>query len=160
MVSKYLTRYISCYDDQTFAFVCFPDKPGAPEAPEVTEVFKNSCVVSWQPPESDGGSPVIGYHVERRLTSSKRWIKINKEIIEELTYNTTDLFEGNEYEFCICAENKVGVGPPSSPSPPSVAIDPWGKQQMKSYIVHVYSHDSHIGRSMFKGQNQREVCLM
>ena len=103
------------------------DPPGPPENPKVSDVFKESCVLTWQTPATDGGSPIIGYVIERRLTSSQRWVKANKDTVSELTYKDTDLIEGNEYEFRICAENKVGVGPPSTPTPPVMAKDPWEK---------------------------------
>jgi len=90
--------------------------------------------VTWQPPKEDGGSPVAGYHVERRVTSSPRWIKINKAAISELQLKVTDLLEENEYEFRIMAENKIGVGPPSSPCPPFVAKDAFGMHV--SYLLH------------------------
>ena len=41
-------------------------------------------MLTWQPPENDGGSKIKGYHVERRLTSSSRWLKINKDVVTEL----------------------------------------------------------------------------
>jgi hypothetical protein len=47
--------------------------------------------------------------------------------VTELTYKVNDLVEGSEYEFRVSAENKVGVGPPSSPSKPFVAKDPFSK---------------------------------
>ena len=94
--------------------------------------------MSWQQPESDGGSPITGYHVERHETSSKRWIKANKEPITELTFLVPDLVEGNEYELRVMAENKVGVGPPSSPTAPFTAKDPWGMYRivLKSFEVY------------------------
>lgn len=114
-----------------YIYIVSADKPGPPEAPEIKDVTKTSCLVTWQPPKQDGGSPVTGYHVERRITSSPRWIKINKAAITELQLKVTDLIEGNEYEFRIMAENKIGVGPPSSPCPPFLAKDAFGK--------HIYS---------------------
>ena len=99
------------------------DKPGPPEAPTVSDVTKTGCVVAWQPPKEDGGSPLTGYHVERCLAKSDRWLKISKGLVAELKFTVTDLVEGNEYQFRISAENKVGVGPPSSPCPPFVAKD-------------------------------------
>ena len=54
-------------------------------------------------------------------------MRVNKELVSVLTYNDKEIIEGNEYEYRICAENKVGVGPPSSPSKPITAKDPWSK---------------------------------
>ena len=101
--------------------------PGPPQNPEVKEITKAACIVSWQPPIQNGGTQILGYWVERRLTSSNRWLKINKEIVKELTQKITDLVESNEYEFRISAENKAGVGEPSKVTPAFMAKDPWGK---------------------------------
>ena len=103
------------------------DTPGAPEAPTVTDIFKDHCTVAWQPPVEDGGTPIIGYHLERAMAGSSRWLKVNKEIIVELTCTEKDLIEGNEYQYRVIAENKVGVGPPSEPCKPFTAKDPWGE---------------------------------
>ena len=70
---------------------------------------------------------MTGYHLERRLTSRETWIKVNKTLIKELQFNVTDLEDGKEYEFHVMAENKIGVGEPSSPCPPFVAKDAFGK---------------------------------
>jgi titin len=105
----------------------FADKPGPPETPTVSDIYKTNAVINWQPPANDGGSPVIGYHLERRLTSSTRWTKINDKIIKELTFKDADLKEGMEYQYRVMAENKAGVGPPSEPSKPFIAKDPWGE---------------------------------
>lgn len=56
-----------------------------------------------------------------------RWLKVNKSTLSELTYKDSEIIEGNEYEYRISAENKVGVGPPSSPTKPILAKDPWGE---------------------------------
>ena len=37
------------------------------------------------------------------------------------------MVEGNEYQYRIVAENKVGEGPPGPPSQPVLAKDPWEK---------------------------------
>jgi len=62
------------------------DLPGSPSAPTVLEVFKDRCSLSWKAPDFDGGSPIIGYHVERS-TSGKtlRWIRITKEPVPMLS---------------------------------------------------------------------------
>ena len=83
--------------------------------------------LTWEAPEEDGGTPITGYIIERRQTSSARWMTVTKEAVTELTHTVEDLIEDNEYEFRISAVNKVGQGPPSSPTAPAKAKDPWGK---------------------------------
>ena len=109
-------------------FYChLSDYPGAPEAPVISEIFKESCVATYEPPQNDGGTPITGYHLERRIISSARWVRLSRNAIAELTYKVTELIEGNEYEFRVAAENKVGMGPFSPPSKPITAKDPWGR---------------------------------
>jgi titin len=105
----------------------FSEKPGAPDAPKVSEIFRDSCLVTWSLPNFDGGAKITGYHLERRLTSATRWSKVNKELIKDLFYKVTDLKHESEYEFRVSAENKAGVGSPSPPSRTIAAKDPWGE---------------------------------
>ena len=51
----------------------------------MSDVYKTEATLSWQPPEEDGGTPVIGYNVERALAGSARWLKITKALIKKLT---------------------------------------------------------------------------
>lgn len=64
------------------------------------------------------------------MTSSSRWLKVNKDLITTLDLTLTDLIEDTEYELRVMAENKVGVGPPSEPSKPFTAKNPYGKLQI------------------------------
>ena len=84
--------------------------------------------VSWTPPESDGGSPIIGYTVERKDTTSTRWVKAHSDLVEETTLVVTGLTEKSEYQFRVIAENKAGPGPASKPSDVFMAKPPYGKK--------------------------------
>ena len=80
--------------------------------------------VHWNEPVSDGGSKVIGYHLERKERNSILWVKLNKTPIPQTKFKTTGLDEGIEYEFRVSAENIVGIGKPSKVSESYVARDP------------------------------------
>uniref|UniRef100_A0A8C0QM07 Titin n=1 Tax=Chelonoidis abingdonii TaxID=106734 RepID=A0A8C0QM07_CHEAB len=99
-------------------------EPGPPGTPFVTTVTKDSMVVQWHEPINDGGSKVLGYHLERKERNSILWTKINKTIIQDTHYKTTNLEESIEYEFRVSAENIVGVGKASKVSESYVARDP------------------------------------
>jgi len=103
------------------------DVPGIPSAPKIEEVTKESCVLSWRAPESDGGTPIIGYFVERATAGSSRWLRMTKETVSDLKYNATDLVEDTQYEFRVIAVNKVGESKPSPKSSSILAKNPWGK---------------------------------
>uniref|UniRef100_A0A8V5GG91 Uncharacterized protein n=1 Tax=Melopsittacus undulatus TaxID=13146 RepID=A0A8V5GG91_MELUD len=99
-------------------------EPGPPGTPFVTIVTKDSMVVQWHEPINDGGSRVLGYHLERKEKNSILWAKVNKTIIQDTSFKTTNLEEGIEYEFRVSAENIVGVGKTSKVSECYVARDP------------------------------------
>lgn len=87
--------------------------------------------VNWEEPEYDGGSPVTGYWLEMKDTTSKRWKRVNRDPIKAMTlgvsYKVTGLIEGSDYQFRVYAINAAGVGPASLPSDPVTARDPVGK---------------------------------
>lgn len=98
-----------------------PTPPGAPVASTVT---KYSMVIEWEPPAKDGGSPIIGYHLERKEKNSILWTKLNKLAISDTRFKTSGLEEGIEYEFRVFAENIAGLSPSSRTSESYVARDP------------------------------------
>lgn len=91
-------------------------KPDPPENPEVTAITKDSMVVMWQAPKSDGGTPITNYSIERKDRAGLRWVKCNIRKVKDLQFKATGLTTGHEYEFRIFAENAAGVSVPSVPS--------------------------------------------
>uniref|UniRef100_A0A8C4YLT8 Titin n=1 Tax=Gopherus evgoodei TaxID=1825980 RepID=A0A8C4YLT8_9SAUR len=90
--------------------------PDPPKTPEVTAITKDSMIVCWGRPDSDGGSPITNYIVERRDRAGLRWVKCNKRVVTDLRYKVSGLTEGHEYEYRIMAENAAGISEPSPSS--------------------------------------------
>ncbi|XP_013419362.1 twitchin-like [Lingula anatina] len=90
--------------------------PWPPGRPEVSNVTKDSVVITWTAPENDGGSKITTYHVDRREGSSVRWMRVNKTKQLDLTMTIPNLLEGCQYEFRVIAENAEGLSEPSPPS--------------------------------------------
>uniref|UniRef100_A0A8C3H6N2 Titin n=1 Tax=Chrysemys picta bellii TaxID=8478 RepID=A0A8C3H6N2_CHRPI len=84
------------------------EKPGQPSQPVVTAVTKDSCVVSWKPPASDGGAKIRNYYLEKREKKQNKWIAVTTEEIHETVYSVKSLVEGLEYEFRVKCENLGG----------------------------------------------------
>ena len=40
--------------------------PGQPTQPDVTNVARDSCVVTWERPSKDGGAEITNYVLEKR----------------------------------------------------------------------------------------------
>uniref|UniRef100_A0A7N8XK05 Titin n=1 Tax=Mastacembelus armatus TaxID=205130 RepID=A0A7N8XK05_9TELE len=103
------------------------DKPGEPQGPlnlEVSNIKKDSMVLTWEAPSEDGGSPITGYIIEKHDKEGVRWTRCNRQTVTNLTFKVTGLLEQHIYEFRVAAENAVGVGEPSSPTVFYKALDP------------------------------------
>ncbi len=50
--------------------------PDAPVNMTAHDVTADSCVVKFDPPKFDGGSPILGYFVERKQTSTSRCVDL------------------------------------------------------------------------------------
>ena len=57
-------RNSNCRSKRSIAFVA--DEPGKPGTPEITDYDRDFVDLKWKPPESDGGSPIKEYIVQRR----------------------------------------------------------------------------------------------
>uniref|UniRef100_G1KB38 Myosin-binding protein C, cardiac-type n=1 Tax=Anolis carolinensis TaxID=28377 RepID=G1KB38_ANOCA len=100
------------------------DVPDPPEAPQITDVGEDNCTVHWQPPKYDGGQPVLGYILERKKKKSYRWMRLNFDLLKDLTYEAKRMIEGVVYEMRIYAVNSVGMSRPSPASQPFMPIAP------------------------------------
>uniref|UniRef100_A0A8D0GNR9 Myosin-binding protein C, slow-type n=1 Tax=Sphenodon punctatus TaxID=8508 RepID=A0A8D0GNR9_SPHPU len=98
------------------------DIPDPPPAPDVIEVGEDWCIMNWEPPAYDGGSPILGYFIERKKKQSSRWMRLNFELIKETTFEPKKMIEGVAYEVRVFAVNAIGTSKPSMPSKPFVPL--------------------------------------
>lgn len=89
--------------------------PSYPEKFHYTERTKNSITLAWKPPRSDGGSPVIGYFVEKKRQDKQAFEPCNTEICPNMTLTVEGLEEAWMYEFRIKCANLIGESEPSIP---------------------------------------------
>uniref|UniRef100_A0A4W5MTY7 Myosin-binding protein C, slow-type n=1 Tax=Hucho hucho TaxID=62062 RepID=A0A4W5MTY7_9TELE len=92
------------------------DIPDPPDVPLVTEVGGDWCSMTWEPPIYDGGSPILGYFIERKKKQSSRWMRLNFDLNKETTFEPKKMIEGVPYEVRVFAVNAIGVSKPSEPS--------------------------------------------
>lgn len=101
--------------------------PGPPGKPVVFNVTSDGMTVSWDAPSFDGGSPITGYHLEKKDRNSLLWMKVNSSVISGREYRVIGLLEGLEYSFRVYAQNNAGMSPVSEQSKHKLAISPVGK---------------------------------
>lgn len=88
--------------------------PGMPRGPIVVkDVQKDSILISWKPPEDDGGKPITGYVVEKKDANASRWEPNTYPVGADVTeFRVPDLVEGDDYLFRVRAKNEEGLGDP------------------------------------------------
>uniref|UniRef100_A0A668A5M4 Titin n=1 Tax=Myripristis murdjan TaxID=586833 RepID=A0A668A5M4_9TELE len=99
-------------------------QPGPPSTPIVKLATKSYMVVTWNEPVNDGGSAVLGYHLERKERTSILWTKMNRGMIKDTEYKVNNIEEGMMYEYRVYAENIAGIGKCSKACEAVAARDP------------------------------------
>uniref|UniRef100_A0A8C5CYA7 Titin n=1 Tax=Gadus morhua TaxID=8049 RepID=A0A8C5CYA7_GADMO len=136
------------------------EAPSHPGKPHTSDIAEDAVTVGWTMPLADGGSQITGYLIERRHIGGK-WIRVNKTPCKDLRYRVLGLFEGNNYEFRVFAENIAGYSGPSPISDPckpcrpitvpSHPINPKVKDYSKSTADLVWSKPNKDGGSPILG---------
>lgn len=110
------------------------DVPSEPLNCHVNKTNKDCMFISWDKPESDGGSPITGYYIERKERNSLLWVKANDTVVRTTEYPCASLIEGLEYTFRVSAINRAGQGKPSKKTDFVTARTPVGKLKANAYI--------------------------
>ena len=97
------------------------EKPGKPGTPEIVDYDSDFVVLTWNRPEQDGGSPIIGYVIEKKDKYTPSWEPCADVEGNDPTVKIPDLIEGLTYEFRVRAVNKAGLGEPSDGTQPHLA---------------------------------------
>lgn len=113
-------------EDEGIFEVIVQDRPSPPAGPmEISDVTKDSCCISWNPPEDDGGAEISNYVVERRDTKSNTWVPVSN-FVTGTSCTVPKLHEGHEYELRVMAENSFGRSDPLNSDGTVLAKDPFG----------------------------------
>ncbi|XP_050099309.1 twitchin isoform X9 [Anopheles aquasalis] len=95
------------------------DEPSAPRDCKATDWGTDFVKLAWQPPVSDGGSPVTGYVIEVKDKYGE-WERKMAVPADATAATVPDLLEGQKYEFRVRAVNDAGPSDPSNATPPIV----------------------------------------
>lgn len=122
-----------------FKKIAIPTQPGAPE--EVS-VGKEHIIIQWSKPESDGGSEIKDYLVDKRERKSLRWTRVNRDYtIYDTRLKVTGLMEGSQYQFRVTAVNAAGNSEPSEASQYMLCKEPTCKLlYLKHVLIFFYNN--------------------
>ena len=90
--------------------------PGTPRSLQVQTGGTGELAVTWQEPESNGGSEVTGYRVQWKLATGS-WnteADVSSATATGTSYTIGSLLLDTEYTVRVIATNGVGDGPPSA----------------------------------------------
>ena len=90
--------------------------PGTPRSLQVQTAGTGELAVTWQEPESNGGSEVTGYRVQWKLATGS-WDTpgdVSSEATTGTSHTIGSLALDTEYAVRVIAANGVGDGPPSA----------------------------------------------
>ncbi|NXY19274.1 MYOM3 protein, partial [Atrichornis clamosus] len=124
--------------------------PGSPLNVKCHDVNKDCLILSWVAPSDDGGSPVLGYLIERCVAGSEDWVLCNAQPVRTCRYPVLGLAEGQEYQFRVKAVNKAGISHPSRASDPVTTQDP-SKDQRVTVIPYDEGRTIEISKDDLEG---------
>lgn len=106
-----------------------PSRPGGPL--NVSDVHKEGCKLSWNPPDDDGGKPIQYYEIEKFDKETNRWTRCGKS--DKPEFDVTGLTPGKEYLFRCVAVSDEGESEPLETTTGTIAKDPWGKCSIEKH---------------------------
>lgn len=101
----------------------------------VKDVTSRSVTLQWSPPSDTGGVHLLGYIIEKRLSTLETWERVETVESSCRIFTVENLKEKSEYYFRVSAENEVGSGDAhmtekvvlkthaSVPSPPTAPLE-------------------------------------
>lgn len=103
------------------------DVPGPVKNLRVVDTADGEVSLAWEEPESDGGSKIVAYIVERRDVKRKTWT-LATDRVDAPEYCVGGLQKDSMYLFRVCARNRVGSGPAVATDEAVQAKNKFGEQ--------------------------------
>lgn len=114
--------------------------PGQVKALQVTDTVDGEVSLAWEEPDSDGGSKIVAYAVERRDVKRNTWT-LATDHVESPEFTVTGLQKDSMYLFRVCARNRVGSGPNVETDKPVQAKNKFGGYKVVTVILWSLSLD-------------------
>lgn len=100
-------------DVKTFCRELSKAPPSPPQNLRVANVTSKSVTIEWETPDSNGGTELTSYIIEKLLTKSSQWSRVATLDSYCLSYCIDNLKETTELSFRVLAENAIGVSAPA-----------------------------------------------
>ena len=150
---------------KTASFTTSPTKPGKTRFVDASTTESGTLFITWQEPDSDGGSAITGYKVQwKSCTQSFDGDPSREHTTGDSIpdYLITGLTNGTEYTARVIAVNAVGDGPPDAP--PNVQASgnakltvSWGAPNDGGSAITEYTLQWKSGGQSFHSTRQRTI---
>lgn len=107
--------------------------PSPPQNLGVVTVTSKSVTIEWDLPESNGGSEITTYIIEKLLTKSSQWSKVATLDAYCFSYCIDNLKETTDLNFRVSAENAIGISGPAFTDP--VTLKTHASMLMLSFVM-------------------------
>lgn len=108
-----------------FTFIAVPSPPTGPL--EIRATSRNTTVIEWGIPESDGGAPLEGYNIAIRDLKRTMWMEVGRVTANTQKYHIKDLQDDQQYLIRVFARNEIGMSEPLESDEPYLAVSGKGK---------------------------------
>ncbi|UCC92880.1 MAG: SBBP repeat-containing protein [Thermoplasmata archaeon] len=110
VVRSYFVTALNAEGESASSAVAVTQVYRVPEAPSDLglEWGDGTIEVTWGPPVDDGGTPVMGYTLHRRVEGEESFTPLISLAVDELGYTDLDLVNGLEYAYALTARNLAG----------------------------------------------------
>jgi predicted phage tail protein len=88
--------------------------PQSPTGLTVSSTSSSTITLNWNAPGNDGGSPIIGYKIERSTNGGSWSTIVSNTHSASTTYSDNGLLPLMTYTYRVSAINSVGTSPPSN----------------------------------------------
>lgn len=107
---------VQCNNKNNLISMC-KASPSPPQNLRIVNITSKSVTIEWETPDSNGGTEITAYIIEKLLTKSSQWSRVATLDSYCLSYCIDNLKETNELNFRVLAENIVGVSAPAYTEP-------------------------------------------
>jgi len=134
--------------------------PSPPTAPlEARVLAANAHIFEWGIPESDGGAPLLGYHIAIRDMKKTMWIEVGRVPAGVQKFQIRDLQENHEYMIRIFAKNEIGLSEPLESEEPYKVMTA-GECRLVGYIFELSFSVLGNGKGVLQKCIQVCICVL
>jgi hypothetical protein len=120
----------------SFANATTFDAPSAPLSLTATPITGTRIDLAWLTPTDNGGSPIVGYRIQRNVTNIHTWgTLVNNTGTTSVTYSDTTVGQNHQERYRVAAWNTFGLGAYSNNATTTTQENTSGLHYINSTVI-------------------------